>query len=178
VLEGIVPRPQGRDPPPHAPYRNDSYGGGCSWNDPYHSSHNRGGLYGDQPDRRYPNHDPFAEDSHHSGWHDDHDDGYPEGGHGFGPAVTPEQPPAGSQPRWYSLLPPTLQLALWCLRALPGSPGLLGALGIGAATAITAVAIGPLAGVVTAAAGAVVLLTSLADGVTDAAGDLASTLDR
>ena len=81
-------------------------------------------------------------------------------------------------PGWWALLPPALHLAGWGLRRFPAGPRLLGAVGVGAAAAVAAVTIGPLAGILTAAAGAVVLLTALADGVAEATGDLASTLDR
>ena len=49
---------------------------------------------------------------------------------------------------------------------------------MGIGVPVAAVTLGPLAGILTAGAGAVVLLTALADGVAEATGDLASTLDR
>jgi hypothetical protein len=171
LLESLIPRPQGRDPPLREPYRPD----------PYRPDRDREDRDHDDPYRadRYRT-DPAGNDPYGPGWQDD-PGGHDDWGRGYGMTSTPAIPdrslPPDGLPPWCALLPPTLQLPVWCLRKLPCSPRLLGAIGVGAAAAITAVAAGPLAGAITATAGAIALLT-LADGVTDTAGELATSLNR
>jgi hypothetical protein len=162
LLEGLSSGPQGRDPPPRAPYRADPFQGGD----------NRGAAYG--AGRSWDRHDHYR-DEPRGDWLEDLEEHDDWGGYG---QTERDSPLAASFPGWWALLPPALHLAGWGLRKFPVGPRLLGAVGVGAASAVAAVTIGPLAGVLTAAAGAVVLLTALADGVAEATGDLAATLDR
>jgi len=167
LLEGLSSGPQGRDPPPRVPYR-DPYRA-----DPFSSGDNRGALYG--AGRSWDRRDPYR-DEPRGDWLEDREE-HEDWGGGYGQTER-DGPLAASLPGWWALLPPALHLAGWGLRRFPPGPRLLGAVGVGAAAAVAAVTIGPLAGILTAAAGAVVLLTALADGVAEATGDLVSTLER
>jgi hypothetical protein len=162
LLEGLSSSPQGRDLP-RTPYRADPFQGGDS----------RGAAYGAglSWDRR----DPYRDEPRRD-WLEDREE-HDDWGGGYGQTER-DGPLAARFPGWWALLPPALHLAGWGLRKFPPGPRLVGAVGVGAAAAVAAVTVGPLAGILTAAAGAVVLLTALADGVAEATGDLASTLER
>jgi hypothetical protein len=162
LLEDLSSSAQGQGPP-RAPYRADPFQGGD----------NRGALYGSG--RSWDRRDPYR-DEPRGDWLEDREE-HDDWGGGYGQTER-DAPRAASFHGWWALLPPALHLAGWGLRRFPVGPRLLGAVGVGAASAVAAVTISPLAGVLTAAAGAVVLLTALADGVAEATGDLASTLDR
>lgn len=176
LLSDSLPAPMGRDPPQRVPYRDA----------PYRNEHDRSELYRSDPySTELGQEDPSGEVGCSSGWLDDEQQ--PRHGshdsHLGTMAVSPSAPeliamPPGGPPRWWVLLPPALQLVGWCLHRLPGQSRLLGALGVGAATAATAVAAGPLAGAVTAVVGSTVLLLSLGDGLSDAAAELAASVNR
>src|SRR5262249_9068661 len=142
--------------------------------DPYSSDRQAGSPY---PRDRYPD-DPYRQDP----WADDPYDQDPADDHDTRPDTRPTPAPAGPERHqkttWWTLLPPALPRAGLCLRRLPGRPRLVAALGVGVAAALTGLSAGTLAGAVTAAAGAAVLLTSLSDGFSEGVADLASSLER
>jgi hypothetical protein len=167
LLEGAVPRPPGHT------------------HDPYRSSHQRSDFHpgarhaspGHDPWGRDPwGSDPYSEDAYQDEMLENGAGNQPAQGGGASPVQMPELPALPGMPRWWSFLPAALQLADWWLRRYPSRPRLVGALVVGAAAAITAVTAGPLAGAVTAVAGTAVLLTSLADGTSNAVAELAQTI--
>ncbi len=106
-------------------------------------------------------------------WYDDDPDEYH-------PQSNPPDPPPANRPttRWWSLLPTALQALGWWIKNQPARISRINRipvrtlLGIGAASGLAAVVIGPLAGILTAIAGSALFLTSLADGVRDTVGGL------
>src|SRR5262249_51167016 len=90
------------------------------------------------------------------------------------PASSPP-PPASPPPWWWALLPAALQALAFWLRHRPSRRPLLAALGVVALAGLFALVAGPVAGALTATAGTALTLAGLADGLRDAAGELAGT---
>jgi hypothetical protein len=135
-------------PPEPQPYRRPSY------NDPYRD---------DDEDERYRPDDPYRESERPSYW-----------GESYRAAEQkpdPETGPARVPPRWLALLPAALQaLAAWLSRR-PSRPSLM--LGAAVVSGLVALAVGPVAGVLTAAAGTALGLAGLTEGARDVAGGMA-----
>ncbi len=114
--------------------------------------------------------DPRYGGSQQSGfWYDDDE---PEESR---PPDIPPDPPPSNRPttRWWSFLPTALQALGWWMKNQPNRLRHLPVrtvLGIGAASGLAALVIGPVAGLVTAVAGSALFLTHLADSVRDAVG--------
>ena len=100
----------------------------------------------------------------------DHPQPFDEMGWEPAPATAPPPPePARPVPRWRSALWAGLQAAAWWLRNCPGGRPVGAALGFGAAVGLAALAAGPLAAMLVAAAGSALALAALADEARDAA---------
>jgi hypothetical protein len=155
VREGLQAALENRlpDSRPHLPsYREPSY------REPSY----RGPYTREQEDPRYgvPQQPGF--------WYDEEPDEYH-------PQSIPPDPPPTNRPttRWWSFLPTALQALGWWIKNQPGRINRIPVrtvLGIGAASGLAALMIGPLAGLLTAIAGSALFLTHLADSVRDAVG--------
>jgi hypothetical protein len=175
LLDGAVPRPPGHAlPHAHDPYHShqrSDFHPGARHGSPAHDPYARD-PWGRDPYEQ----DPYSEDAYQDEMPEDRAGSQHGQGPGAAPVQMPELPALPGMPRWWSFLPAALQLADWWLRRYPSRPRLVGAVVVGAAAAITAVTAGPLAGAVTAVAGTAVLLTSLADGSSNAVAELAETI--
>ena len=134
-----------------------------------------------------PEPQPYRRPSHYSPYRDDdederyrHGDPYRESerpGYWGEPYRTPDRPPdPGPQPvrvppRWWALLPAALQAVAAWLHRRPARPSLV--LGAAVAAGLVALGVGPVAGVLAAAACTALALVGQADGARDVAGGLA-----
>jgi hypothetical protein len=98
-------------------------------------------------------------------WYDDEEDYHPQ-------FTTPKPQPATQPMRLWSLLLAGVQAFGWWIKNQPRRISVRKVLGIGAASIVAGLVLGPFAGILTAVAGSALFLTHLADGMRDAVGVL------
>jgi hypothetical protein len=130
----------------------------------------------DDADDFYGDRSPYGDHDHEHRWPSWHDPDPRE--RWYGQEKNTPTLVSAPLPGWLPLVPPILHALTWLLRPLLTRRAWLGSLAVGAAAALAAVLVRPLAGVLAGSAGAVLLLLYLADQARDSCGAAAGFLGR